>query len=93
MQVLKASASPLLHYLSGLLSLCWLIYELQTGGPAREEEERRLREMEGGGERLTVRRWRGQKNRKGREELNNVWRLFLLYYILYDRICDLQVLG
>lgn len=53
----------------------------------------RLRETEGGGERLTVRRWRGQKNRKGREELNNVWRLFLLYYILYDRICDLQVLG
>lgn len=92
MQVLKASASPLLHYLSGLLSLCWLIYELQTGGPAREEEERRLREMEGGGERLTVKMERTE-NRKGREELNNVWRLFLLYYILYDRICDLQVLG
>lgn len=92
MQVLKASASPLLHYLSGLLSLCWLIYELQTGGPAREEEERRLRETEGGGERLTVKMERTE-NRKGREELNNVWRLFLLYYILYDRICDLQVLG
>lgn len=52
----------------------------------------RLREMEGGGERLTVKMERTE-NRKGREELNNVWRLFLLYYILYDRICDLQVLG
>lgn len=52
----------------------------------------RLRETEGGGERLTVKMERTE-NRKGREELNNVWRLFLLYYILYDRICDLQVLG
>lgn len=64
MQVLKASASPLLHYLSGLLSLCWLIYELQTGGPAREEEERRLRETEGGGERLTVKMERTEKQER-----------------------------
>lgn len=52
MQVLKASASPLLHYLSGLLSLCWLIYELQTGGPAREEEEREA-QRDGGRRRKT----------------------------------------
>lgn len=49
--MLKASASPLLHYLSGLLSFCWVIYELQTGGPAREAERRedggRLTETEG----------------------------------------------
>lgn len=93
MQVLKASASPLLHYLSGLLSLCWLIYELQTGGPAREEEEREA-QRDGGRRRKTDgEKMERTENRKGREELNNVWRLFLLYYILYDRICDLQVLG
>ncbi len=70
--MLKASASPLLHYLSGLLSFCWVIYELQTGGPAREEERREEREAQrdgvmvrGGGreevERLKVRTWREKK--------------------------------
>lgn len=67
--MLKASASPLLHYLSGLLSFCWVIYELQTGGTAREEERREetepLRdrgEVRGGGER---------KRRKLREKRKN----------------------
>lgn len=68
-EVLKASASTLLHYLSGLLSFCWVIYELQTGGPAREKRGRLTEEVRGGGGReagrLKVRR--GNRRRKGQE--------------------------
>lgn len=45
-EVLKASSSPFLYYLSSLLFFCWVIYELQTGCAAREEEEREEREAQ-----------------------------------------------
>lgn len=73
-EVLKASASPLLHYLFSLLSFCWVIYELQTGGPGREEEEERGEggsDRQRGGqrkweERLKERRWGGKKIEEGK---------------------------
>lgn len=49
---------PPIHYLFGLSSFCWLIYELQTGGPAREEEE----EVRGGPQEVS------------RDELDREWR-------------------
>lgn len=71
---------PPIHYLFGLSSFCWLIYELQTGGPAREEEEVRGGPQEVSRDELD-REWR----RSGENEVLNFslssekWLLFDFY--------------